>query len=105
MRFSHYRDKDQAEVDLVIERGQELWGVEVKRAASVQAKDAAGLARLADQAGKHFQGGMLIYTGRHCLKLKVPGCYAVPIGMLWGEEPGVFMSSETARQALTGQEQ
>ncbi|SEM22881.1 ATP-binding protein [Halomonas daqiaonensis] len=105
LRFSHYRDKDQVEVDLVIERGQELWGVEVKRAATVQAKDAAGLARLADQAGKHFQGGMLIYTGRHCVKLKVPGCYAVPIGMLWGEEPGEPISSEVAWQELTSRQQ
>ncbi|SFM42588.1 hypothetical protein SAMN05421721_10591 [Ectothiorhodospira mobilis] len=88
LRFSHYRDKDQVEVDLVIERGQEFWGVEVKRAASVQTKDAAGLARLAEQAGKDFRGGMLLYTGRHCLKLQVPGCFAVPIGMLWGEQPG-----------------
>ncbi|MCE8019266.1 ATP-binding protein [Halomonas sp. MCCC 1A11036] len=104
LHFSHYRDKDQVEVDLVIERGQELWGVEVKRAASVQAKDAAGLARLADQAGKHFQGGMLIYTGHHCLRLKVPGCYAVPIGMLWGEEPGQAISSEAMLRMLTEQE-
>lgn len=105
LRFSHYRDKDQVEVDLVIERGQELWGVEVKRAASVQAKDAAGLARLADQAGKGFRGGMLLYTGRHCLKLQVPGCFAVPIGMLWGEEPGKTISSEEALQALADQGQ
>ncbi|MBS9403296.1 DUF4143 domain-containing protein [Halomonas sp. TRM85114] len=54
MRFSHYRDKNQVEVDFVIERGQKLWGVEVKRAVSVQGKDAAGLARLADQAGKQL---------------------------------------------------
>ncbi|WP_280549317.1 MULTISPECIES: ATP-binding protein [unclassified Halomonas] len=105
LRFSHYRDKDQVEVDLVIERGRELWGVEVKRAASVQAKDAAGLARLADQAGKGFRGGMLLYTGRHCLKLQVPGCFAVPIGMLWGEEPGKAISSEEALQALADQAQ
>ena len=105
LHFSHYRDKDQVEVELVIERGQELWGVEVKRAASVQAKDAAGLARLADQAGKGFRGGMLLYTGRHCLKLQVPGCFAVPIGMLWGEEPGKTISSEEALQALADQGQ
>src|SRR5699024_12830199 len=88
LRFYHYRDKDQAEVDLVIERGRDTWGVEVKRAASIQPnKDAAGLAKLAAQAGKDFSGAMLIYTGRTCLKLPVPGCFAVPIGMLWGEQP------------------
>ena len=26
LRFSHYRDKDQVEVDLVIERGRDVWG-------------------------------------------------------------------------------
>ena len=30
LRFWHYRDKDQVEVDLVITRGRETWGVEVK---------------------------------------------------------------------------
>lgn len=99
LRFSHYRDKGQVEVDLVVERGPEVWGVEVKRAASVRASDAAGLARLADQAGQQFRGGMLIYTGRHCLRLQVPGCFAVPIGTLWGKEPGHAIAPEVALQA------
>lgn len=103
LRFYHYRDKDQVEVDLVIERGHEVWGVEIKRAASIQAKDATGLARLAEQAGKGFRGGMLIYTGRHCLELQVPGCFAVPIGMLWGEQPGQPVSSEDVWQSLLNQ--
>ncbi|WP_261377546.1 DUF4143 domain-containing protein [Vreelandella titanicae] len=29
LRFSHYRDKDQVEVDLIIERGQALWGAKL----------------------------------------------------------------------------
>ena len=37
-KFSHYRDKDQIEVDLVIERGQQLWGVEVKKSSQYQPK-------------------------------------------------------------------
>ena len=36
LRFSHYRDKNQIEVDLLIEQGRNLWGVEVKSAASIQ---------------------------------------------------------------------
>lgn len=32
LRFWHYRDKDQVEVDLVITRGRQTWGVEVKSA-------------------------------------------------------------------------
>lgn len=83
LKFSHYRDKDQVEVDLVIEQGKQLWGVEVKKAASIQAKDGAGLARLAAQAGKHFQGGILLYCGNNTLSLKQENCYAVPMNMLW----------------------
>ena len=82
-KFSHYRDKDQIEVDLVIERGQQLWGVEVKKAASINPKDSAGLARLAAQAGKRFQGGILLYCGNNTLPLTQANCYAVPMNALW----------------------
>ena len=34
LRFWHYRDKDQVEVDLVITRGRKTWGVEAKAAAT-----------------------------------------------------------------------
>lgn len=84
LRFSHYRDKDQVEVDLVIEQGDRLWGVEIKKAASVQAKDARGLARLAEQAGDSWQGGMLLYTGTNTLPLAdIPNAFAVPMDRLW----------------------
>ena len=83
LRFSHYWDKNHVEVDLVIEQGRSLWGVEVKRAASIQKKDGVGLARLAAQAGKSFQGGILLYSGSHCLPLLQENCYAVPMNALW----------------------
>jgi hypothetical protein len=40
------------------------------------------LARLGDQAGEQFQGGMLVYTGRYHVKLNVTGSFAVPLSML-----------------------
>lgn len=83
IKFSHYRDKDQVEVDLVIERGRNVWGVEVKKAASIQAKDGAGLARLAAQAGSSFKGGMLLYCGNNTLSLNEHNCFAVPMNSLW----------------------
>lgn len=83
LHFSHYRDKDQVEVDLVIEQGRDVWAVEVKRAASIQAKDGAGLKRIAAQAGKNFRGGMLLYTGSNCLPLSEKNIFAVPIDRLW----------------------
>ena len=82
-RFSHYRDKDQVEVDLVIEQGRKIWGIEVKKAASIQAKDGLGLSRLVAQSGDQFQGGVLFYCGNNCLPLAEKNCFAVPISWLW----------------------
>lgn len=84
LRFSHYRDKDQLEVDLVIEQDDRLWGVEVKKSASIQGRDARGLARLAEQAGRGWQGGILLYTGTSTLPLAdAPNAFAVPMNQLW----------------------
>jgi predicted AAA+ superfamily ATPase len=83
LRFSHYRDKDQQEVDLVIERGRNIWAVEVKRSASVKSGDGKGLAKLAAQAGSNFKGGILLYSRANCLQLKQAKCFAVPMDRLW----------------------
>ncbi len=48
LRFWHYRDKDQVEVDLVMTRGQRTWGTEVKAAGAFTSGDGCGLIRLAD---------------------------------------------------------
>ena len=57
LRFHHYRDKDQVGVDLVIVRGRDTWGIEVKASASVSRKDGHGLRRLAEACGDSFRGG------------------------------------------------
>jgi hypothetical protein len=41
-------------VDLVIDQGDRLWGVDVKKSASIQRRDARGLTRLAEQAGQSW---------------------------------------------------
>ena len=86
IRLSHYRDKDQVEVDLVIEQGRNVYGIEVKKAISIREKDGEGLMRLAHQAGKHFKGGVLIYCGNNALPLKTKNCFAVPINWLWNND-------------------
>ncbi len=83
LRFWHYRDKDQVELDLVITRGRQTWGVEVKAAATVTAADGRGLRRLAEQCGKDFQGGVLLHAGTGTFKLDAPGCVAAPLAHLW----------------------
>jgi len=84
LRFYHYRDKDQVEVDLVIENGADVWGVEIKRAAKVSLSDAKGLQRLKTQSGKNFVGGVLLYNGKAVFPLDdLKQCYAVPLSYLW----------------------
>lgn len=83
LRFWHYRDKDQVEVDLVITRGRDTWGVEVKTAASVGLSDGHGLRRLADQCGKQFRGGVVFYAGVSALPMGDARFLAVPLSHLW----------------------
>ena len=83
IRFRHYRDKDGAEVDLVLERGgRALAGVEVKAAATVTAADFRGLRKLREAAGKRFVVGVVLYDGEASLGFG-EGLFAVPIRALW----------------------
>ena len=83
LRFSHYRDKDQIEVDLVITRGRQTWGVEVKASTSITAADGHGLRRLADQCGNDFQGGVIFYSGSSTLPTADARILAMPLAKLW----------------------
>jgi predicted AAA+ superfamily ATPase len=83
-QFYHYRDRDKIEVDIVIESGRKIWGVEVKAAASVNRDDTKGLRKLAEIAGDTFQGGIVFYDGTAILPLdRQLNLYAVPISKLW----------------------
>lgn len=83
LRFWHYRDKDQVEVDFVITRGRRTWGVEVKATATPTQTDISGLRRLAAQCGDDFAGGVLIHAGAHTVTLGDPRFLAVPLAKLW----------------------
>jgi predicted AAA+ superfamily ATPase len=83
IRFHHYRDKDGAEVDIVLERGTgQLAGVEVKASATVTAADFRGLRKLKDAAGKRFAAGVVLYDGETSAGFG-DGLYAVPVRSLW----------------------
>lgn len=87
LRFSFYRDKDQVEVDVVINRGRQVWGIEIKASTTVTPGDARGLQRLADQAGGDFQGGVLLHAGAHAMPIASAAhdgrLLAVPFDALW----------------------
>ena len=81
--FSHYRDKEQNEVDLIIENQErKIVGLEVKASATVTSADFAGLRKLANAAGKRFVAGLVLYDG----KTLVPwgsNLWAAPVSSLW----------------------
>lgn len=83
LRFRHYRDTDQVEVDLVRTLGRKTRGIEVKAAASATAADARGLSRLAERCGHDFQPGIVLYNGTDTLPLGNTPFHAVPFRKLW----------------------
>lgn len=83
VRFSHYRDKDQAEVDIVLERGpNRVVGVEVKASATLREADRRGLERLRDACGERFCSGVLLYDGETQVPLG-DRIHAMPVRLLW----------------------
>jgi predicted AAA+ superfamily ATPase len=64
LHFFHYRDKDQVQVDFVVEKSAgELIGIEGKSVATVQATDFRSLERLRAISGRQFGKEIVLYTG------------------------------------------
>ena len=81
--ISHYRDKDQVEVDLVLERSSgEIVGIEVKANATLRPGDLQGLVRLQSAAGERFACGIVLHDGDRIQQI-APRLFAMPVGMLW----------------------
>ena len=79
----HYRDRDQLEVDFVLEHGDgRIVGIEAKATASVSRHDFRGLQRLASIAGDRFVQGILLYNGEQTLAF-ADNMRAVPLPALW----------------------
>lgn len=80
----HYRTSEGLEVDTVIEpRGGPIYGVEVKAAATLTARDTRGLRSLAATLGDEFGAGVILHTGNESVRL-APKIWALPISVLWG---------------------
>src|SRR6267154_6632151 len=60
----HYRDKDQDEVDIIVEDEHgALVGIEVKASATVHASDFKGMRKLLDICGDDLKLGLVLYDG------------------------------------------
>ena len=81
--FSHYRDKDKVEIDIIIENSlDEIIAIEVKAASTINQKDLTGLKKLKEIAKNRFKIGILLYDGDHTTSFG-ENLYAVPIAALW----------------------
>jgi predicted AAA+ superfamily ATPase len=79
----HFRDRDQREVDIVIEHHDgSVTAVEVKAAATVHESDFRGLRHLKEKLGYRFKAGALIYTGASTVSFG-DRLAAVPLSGLW----------------------
>jgi predicted AAA+ superfamily ATPase len=83
IRFYHFRNKDKAEVDIVLERAaHEVTGIEVKASATVTSKDFRGLRKLKQALKERFTKGVVLYDGEISVSFG-DGLYALPIRTLW----------------------
>lgn len=80
--FYHFRDRDGFEVDLVLERGAQIAGVEVKAAATVTPSDFRGLRKLRETVAGRFAAGIVLYDGEITASFG-DDLFAVPVRALW----------------------
>ena len=88
----HFRDRDGAEVDLVLESGDgRVVGVEVKAGATVRAEDLGGLRLLERRLGQDFAAGLVLCTAPEPRHLG-GRLWILPISALW--QPGKHRGSD-----------
>ena len=80
--FFHFRNRDDHEVDIVLEQGALLAGVEVKASGSIREEDFRGLRKLQEVAGERFACGVVLYDGEVSLRFG-PKLFALPMATLW----------------------
>jgi predicted AAA+ superfamily ATPase len=81
--FSHYRTKDQDEVDVVIEdRRGRIVGIEVKASATVRPQDFRGLRQLQEAVGDRFVRGLVLHDHDRVTPFGEK-LQAAPISVLW----------------------
>jgi predicted AAA+ superfamily ATPase len=68
MNIYHFRDRQQNEVDLILEQADgHLIGIEVKASSTVRDSDFNGLRKLSELVGKRLKYGLVFYTGSRLL--------------------------------------
>jgi predicted AAA+ superfamily ATPase len=87
MTLHHYRDRDQYEVDAVLEDTTgRVVGIEVKTAETVRGDDFRGLRFLQRRLGDRFHAGFVLYCGTESLSFG-DRLACLPISALWTQSP------------------
>jgi predicted AAA+ superfamily ATPase len=81
LSFYHFRNKDKVEVDIIIEQGRQLAGIEIKAAATVMTHDFKGLKKFKEVCGEPFAAGIVFYDGESIVPFGEK-LFAVPISLL-----------------------
>lgn len=77
----YYRDKDQVEVDFILERGDgKMIGIEVKASKTIFPHDFNSLKKLAALSEKQWISGIVLYDGDYCLSFG-PTFWAIPFSL------------------------
>lgn len=86
--LSYFRDRDGAEVDLIIEdrHSGDLAGLEIKLTSTPTTRHARHLLMLLNELGDRFKAGVVIHAGSQVLSLG-DRIWAVPVSALWRADP------------------
>lgn len=83
LSLSHYRTRDQDEVDVIIEdRRGRIVGIEVKASATVKSDDFRGLRQLQDAVGDRFVRGLVLHDHDRVTPFGEK-LQAAPLSLLW----------------------
>ena len=81
----HWRDRNGAEVDLVVEDDDgSVAGIEIKASSTVAASDVKHLRNLYDKLGDKFIAGLVLYLGDRIVPLGAR-LWALPVSALWSD--------------------
>lgn len=81
----HWRDRNGAEVDLIVEDGSgSIAGIEVKASSTVSASDVKHLRYLHDSLADRFVAGVVLYLGERVVPLG-ERIWALPVSVLWAD--------------------
>jgi predicted AAA+ superfamily ATPase len=81
LNFYHFRDKDKVEVDIIIQQGRRVAGIEIKASATITQSDFNGLRKLKNANGEDFAAGVVFYDGDAILPFG-ERLFAVPVSEL-----------------------